>query len=40
MNIFKAIYCRTFQAILKIALPLLPYKDPKIIEKFLSFPPY
>lgn len=33
MNIFKKAYCRIFQGVLKIALPFLPYKDPKIIEK-------
>lgn len=33
MNVFKKVYCRTFQTVFKIALPLLPYKDPKIIEK-------
>ncbi len=38
MNVFKAAYYRTFQAVLKIALPFLPYKDPKIIEKISSIP--
>ena len=32
MNVFKAAYCRIFQMVFKIALPLLPYKDPKILE--------
>ena len=31
MNIFKAAYCRIFQAVFKIALPFLPYKNPEII---------
>lgn len=30
MNIVKKIYCRTFQKIFHLALPILPYKDPKI----------
>lgn len=30
MNIFKRIYCRIFQGIFKLALPLLPYRNPKI----------
>lgn len=30
MNKFKKIYCRTFQTALKIALPFLPYRTPKI----------
>ncbi len=39
MNIFKKAYCRTFQFALKIALPLLPYKDPKIIESIEGVAP-
>lgn len=31
MNIFKKIYCRSFQTVFKIALPFLPYRKPKII---------
>ncbi len=38
MNVFKAVYCRVFQSVLKIALPLLPYKDPKILEKISDIP--
>ncbi|MDE5943373.1 MAG: iron-containing alcohol dehydrogenase [Clostridia bacterium] len=38
VNTFKAFYCRTFQTVLKIALPLLPYKDPKIISKIDEIP--
>ena len=33
MNIFKKIYCRTFQFCFRIALPLLPYRQPEILEK-------
>ncbi|MDE6849851.1 MAG: iron-containing alcohol dehydrogenase, partial [Clostridia bacterium] len=32
MNVFKAAYCRMFQSVFKIALPVLPYKNPKIID--------
>lgn len=32
MNVFKAAYCRIFQTVFKVALPLLPYKNPKIID--------
>lgn len=32
MNIFKRIYCRTFQTIFRIALPFLPYREPKILK--------
>ena len=31
MNIFKKAYCRTFQAVFKIAIPLLPYRSPKLL---------
>lgn len=31
MNLFKKIYCRTFQTVFKIALPFLPYRKPKIL---------
>lgn len=33
MNIFKKIYCRTFQFFFRCALPILPYKNPAIINK-------
>ena len=32
MNIFKKFYCRTYQTIFKCALPLLPYREPKILK--------
>ena len=32
MNIFKRFYCRTFQTVFKLALPILPYREPKIIK--------
>ena len=31
MNIFKKFYCRAFQTAFKIMLPLLPYRQPKIL---------
>ena len=31
MNIVSKIYCRTFQGAFRIALPFLPYREPKII---------
>lgn len=33
MNIFKKVYCRGIQFCFRIALPFLPYKKPKILEK-------
>ncbi|MDE7306725.1 MAG: iron-containing alcohol dehydrogenase, partial [Clostridia bacterium] len=32
MNIFKAANCRTFQFVMKAAIPLLPYRQPKILQ--------
>jgi len=33
MNIFAKLYCRSFQTIFKIALPFMPYRNPKILRK-------
>lgn len=38
MNIFKRIYCRSFQLIFKALLPFLPYRDPIIIENIVDIP--
>lgn len=38
MNIFKKFYCRTFQTVFKIALPLLPYREPEILPDLKSVP--
>ena len=38
MNIFKKIYCRSFQTVFKIALPFLPYRKPKIIGALTEIP--
>ena len=38
MNIFHKLYCRTFQLAFKLALPLLPYKQPKILESVNEVP--
>lgn len=32
MNIFKKFYARTFQTVFKIALPFLPYREPKMLK--------
>ena len=36
MNFFKKIYCRTYQFVFKLAMPFLPYKEPKILESVLQ----
>lgn len=33
MNIFKRLYCRIFQLGFKAALPILPYREPTILDK-------
>lgn len=32
MNPFRKIYCRGFQIVLRVALPLLPYRDPELLK--------
>lgn len=31
MNIFKKAYCRTYQGVFRLMLPLLPYREPKLL---------
>lgn len=38
MNIFKKVYCRTFQTVFKLALPLLPYREPQILGGLVEIP--
>ncbi len=38
MNIIKKIYCRCFQVGFRIALPLLPYREPELIDGFAGVP--
>ena len=32
MNIFKKAFCRSFQAVMRIMIPLFPYREPKLLE--------
>ena len=32
MNIFKKAYCRVFQGVMRLAMPMLPYREPKVLE--------
>ena len=34
MNIFKKIYCRVLQSVLKLAIPLLPYREPVLLDDY------
>lgn len=38
MNIVKKIYCRVFQKCFKIAIPILPYRQPELIDGFENLP--
>lgn len=38
MNLFKACYCRVFQIAFRIALPVLPYRDPEILRHLDEIP--
>lgn len=33
MNFFKRIYCRVYQGVMRFILPILPYREPKILEE-------
>ena len=36
MNIFKRFYCRAYQTVFKLMLPILPYREPKLLEDNLA----
>ena len=38
MFILKKVYCRIFQKVFRIALPLLPYREPEILESIELIP--
>ncbi len=38
MNIVKKVYCRVFQTAFRIAIPVLPYRNPKILHKTKDIP--
>ena len=38
MYIFEGIYCRTYQAFLRAALPVLPYREPERLESIDKIP--
>ena len=39
MRPLKKIYCRGFQTVFRLALPFLPYRDPKILHRIGDVPP-
>ena len=38
MNPFRKLYCRTFQTVLKISIPFLPYRKPKVVGSVKALP--
>lgn len=38
MNIPKKIFCRCFQTVFRLAIPLLPYRDPVILDRVCDIP--
>lgn len=38
MNILKKLWCRVFQGAFRLALPILPYRDPKILKSINDIP--
>ena len=38
MNVFQKLYCRIFQGGFRLALPVLPYRDPKILDHITDIP--
>ena len=38
MNILKKLWCRTFQLGFRIAQPILPYREPKILNAIEEIP--
>lgn len=38
MNLFKKLYCRSFQTVFKLAIPVLPYTNPKILSATEQIP--
>lgn len=38
MNLLKKAFCRCFQAALRLVLPILPYRSPKVLDSVLQIP--
>ena len=38
MNILKKAYCRIYQAAFRVAIPLLPYREPQILHSCRELP--
>ena len=38
MNIFKRVFCRVYQGVFRLALPILPYREPEIFNSVEDLP--
>ena len=38
MNLAKKFFCRSFQIVLRLALPMPPYRDPLLLEQVEEIP--
>ena len=38
MDLFQRLYCRAFQGVFRLALPILPYRDPKLLTRVEDIP--
>ena len=38
MNLFEKAFCRTYQAVLRLAIPILPYRAPKVLDSLSEVP--
>lgn len=38
MNIIRRLFCRSFQTVMKIAIPFLPYRDPSVLSSVNELP--
>ena len=38
MNVLKKIYCRCFQTVFKLAIPILPYRNPFVMKSCTDVP--
>lgn len=36
MNTLRKLYCRTFQTVLKISIPFLPYRKPRVVYNYCN----
>lgn len=38
MNLFQKVFCRTFQSVFRLAIPLLPYREPEVLDSVAQVP--